>query len=152
MLLVHINYFQEKTPHFESSPDLLPNTEKITLSCWWSNFWLNYQPLFKPLKKGGWSKKYSPIHQQLSSHFCFMKIFLNENDVTVQKSLSPETASHLLVRHDVVALQWSWVSAEQASSRPVVLTEDCPVDIVEAIAGNQAVPACCTRETLKKNK
>lgn len=41
------------------------------------------------------------------------------------------------------------MSAEQASSRPVMLTEDCPVDIVEAIAGNQAVPACCTRETLQ---
>lgn len=60
--------------------------------------------------------------------------------------------SHLLVRHQAVGLQWSWMSTEQTSSRPVVFTEDSPVDVMKAIARDQAVPAGRTSETLGKKE
>lgn len=41
------------------------------------------------------------------------------------------------------------MSAEQTSSRSVMFAEDRPVDVVEAVAGDQAVPAGRTRKTLK---
>jgi len=59
-------------------------------------------------------------------------------------------ASHLLIRHDAVGLQWSRVPAEQASSRPVVFTEDGAVDVMKAITRDQAVPTGGTSETLQK--
>ncbi len=57
-------------------------------------------------------------------------------------------ASHLLIRHHAVGLQWSWMSAEQTCSRSVMFTEDSPIDVVKAVAGDQAVPAGCTGKTL----
>lgn len=59
------------------------------------------------------------------------------------------SSADLLVRHHAVGLQWGRVSTEQASSRPVMFTEDCPVDVVKAITGHQAVSAGRTGETLK---
>lgn len=41
------------------------------------------------------------------------------------------------------------MSAEQTSTRPVVFTENRPVDVVEAISRDQTVSARRTRETLK---
>lgn len=46
------------------------------------------------------------------------------------------SSADLLVGHHAVGLQWSWMSTEQTSSRPVMLTEDRPIDIVKAIARN----------------
>lgn len=59
------------------------------------------------------------------------------------------SSADLLVRHDAVGLQRGGVPTEQASTRPVMFTEDSPVDVVEAITRDQAVPTGCTRETLK---
>lgn len=41
------------------------------------------------------------------------------------------------------------MSAQQLASRVVVFTEDGAVDVVEAVAGNQPVPARGTGETLE---
>lgn len=61
------------------------------------------------------------------------------------------TSSHLLVAHDAAGLQGTGWSTDQTSSRPVVLTEDCSVDVVKAIPGDQPVSAGCTGETLQRN-
>lgn len=61
-------------------------------------------------------------------------------------------ASHLLIGHHGVGLQWSWVSAEQTSSWPIMFTEDSPIDVVKAITWDKTVPAGSTGETLEEKK
>lgn len=61
-------------------------------------------------------------------------------------------ASHLLVRHHAVGLQRSRMSSEQTSTRPVVFTENSPVDVVKAIARDQPVPTGRTGKTLGKQQ
>lgn len=41
------------------------------------------------------------------------------------------------------------MSTEQTRSRPVMFTEDSPINVVKAVARDQAVPAGCTGKTLK---
>lgn len=48
-----------------------------------------------------------------------------------------------------VALQ---MCTEQRGTGSIVLAEDGAVDVVEAVAGDQAVSACRTGETLKRKK
>lgn len=60
--------------------------------------------------------------------------------------------SHLLVRQHRVALQWRQVAVEQGSARSVVLTEDCTIDVMEAIAGHQSVSTGGTAETLWRSR
>lgn len=60
--------------------------------------------------------------------------------------------SHLLVRHHAVGLQWSWMSTEETCSRPVMFTEDGPIDVVKAVARDQAVPAGRAGEALGKKR
>lgn len=57
-------------------------------------------------------------------------------------------ASHLLIGHDAIRLHLSWVPAEESASWTIMFAEDGPVDVVKAIAGDQAVPTRCTNETL----
>lgn len=71
------------------------------------------------------------------------------NTVVIKKCL---LASHLLVRHHAVGLQGSWMSTEQNSSRPVMFTEDGPINVVKAISRDQAVPAGRTGKTLRKKE
>lgn len=59
------------------------------------------------------------------------------------------SSADLLVRHNAVGLQWSRMSTEQASPWPVMFTEDSPIDVVEAITWDEAVPTGRTGETLK---
>lgn len=59
------------------------------------------------------------------------------------------SSADLLVRYNAVGLQWSRVSTEQASSWPVMFTEDSPIDVVKAITWDEAVPTGRTGETLK---
>lgn len=40
--------------------------------------------------------------------------------------------------------------AEQSRPRPIVLAEDSPIDVVEAVARDQAVPAGRTGKTLEE--
>lgn len=56
---------------------------------------------------------------------------------------------YLLVCQHVVALKWGQVAVEQGSAGSVVLTEDCTVDVMEAIAGHQSVSTGGTAETLQ---
>lgn len=58
--------------------------------------------------------------------------------------------SHLLVGHEGAVLQGCQVAAEEASARPVMLTEDGAVHIVESVPRHQTVPTCGTCETLQK--
>ena len=57
--------------------------------------------------------------------------------------------SHFLVRQHRVALQ---VGAEQGGPRPIVLTEDGSINVVEAVARDQPVSARRTGETLEKDE
>lgn len=59
------------------------------------------------------------------------------------------SSADLLVRHHAVGLQGSWMSTEQNSSRPVMFTEDGPINVVKAISRDQAVPAGRTGKTLQ---
>lgn len=56
--------------------------------------------------------------------------------------------THFLVRQHGVALQ---MRTEQGGTGSVVLTEDGAVDVVEPVAGDQAVSARRTGEALKKD-
>lgn len=58
------------------------------------------------------------------------------------------TFIHLLVSQHRVALQWRQVAAEQGSAGSVMLTEDCTIDVMKAIARHQSVSAGGTTETL----
>lgn len=44
------------------------------------------------------------------------------------------------------------MAAEQGSTRPVVLTEDCTVNVMEAIPGHQSVSTGRTAETLQQSE
>lgn len=59
------------------------------------------------------------------------------------------SSAHLLVGHDAAGLQRTRGSSDQTSSRPVVFTEDCSVDVVKTVAGDQPVSAGRTGETLE---
>lgn len=43
------------------------------------------------------------------------------------------------------------MSTEQTCSRPVMFTEDSPIDVVKAVTRDQTVPAGRTGKTLGKN-
>lgn len=55
---------------------------------------------------------------------------------------------HLLVCQHRVALQGRQVAGEQCSAGSVMLTEDCTIDEMEAIARHQSVSTGGTTETL----
>lgn len=57
-------------------------------------------------------------------------------------------SAYLLVCQHGAALKWRQVAVEQDAGS-VVLTEDCPVDVMEAIAWHQSVPTGGTAETLE---
>lgn len=59
-------------------------------------------------------------------------------------------SSHLLVGHHAVGLQGGGMPAEQSRPRPIVLAEDSPIDVVEAVTRDQAVPAGRTGKTLEE--
>ncbi len=59
---------------------------------------------------------------------------------------------YLLVCQHRVALKWRQVVAEQGSARSVMLTEDCTIDVMEAIARHQSVSTGGTAETLQRSK
>lgn len=42
-------------------------------------------------------------------------------------------SAHLLVCQPRAALKWGQVAVEQGSARPVMFTEDCTIDVMEAI-------------------
>lgn len=58
-------------------------------------------------------------------------------------------SANLLVREEGAVLQGGQVTAEQGSTRPVVLTKDGAVDVVESVPRHQTVPTRGTCETLK---
>lgn len=63
---------------------------------------------------------------------------------------SPSSSSaDLLVGHHAVGLQGGGMPAEQSRPRPIVLAEDSPIDVVEAVTRDQAVPAGRTGKTLQ---
>lgn len=64
--------------------------------------------------------------------------------------ISLRPSSHLLVGHHAVGLQGGGMPAEQSRPRPIVLAEDSPIDVVEAVARDQAVPAGRTGKTLEE--
>lgn len=58
-------------------------------------------------------------------------------------------SAHLLVCQHRVALKLGQVAVEQGSAGSVVLTEDCTIDVMEAIARHQSVSTGGTAETLE---
>lgn len=58
------------------------------------------------------------------------------------------TVIHLLVCQDRVALQWRQVAVGQGSAGSVMLTKDCIIDVMKAIARHQSVSTGGTAETL----
>lgn len=74
--------------------------------------------------------------------------FFTQQPAAVRADGSVIAFSHLLVWQHRVALQWRQVAVEQGSARSVVLTEDCTIDVMEAIAGHQSVSTGGTAETL----
>lgn len=72
-------------------------------------------------------------------------------EVELQRSEDQDgcCSAHLLVRQHGAALNWRQVAAEQGSSGSVVLTEDCTVDVMKAIARHQSVSTGGTAETLE---
>lgn len=58
-------------------------------------------------------------------------------------------SANLLVCQHRVALKWRQVAVEQGSAGSVVLTEDCTIDVVEAVAGHQPVSTGGAAETLE---
>lgn len=61
----------------------------------------------------------------------------------------PDHSAHLLVSQHRVGLQRRHVAGKEGRSRPVVLTEDGAIDIVEAVAWHQPVSTGGTAETLE---
>lgn len=57
---------------------------------------------------------------------------------------------HLLVCQHRIALQWRQVAVEQGGTGSVMLTEDCAIDVMEAITRHQSVSTGGTAETLKR--
>lgn len=60
--------------------------------------------------------------------------------------------AHLLVGHHAVGLQGGGMPAEQSRPWPVVFAENSPIDVVEAVTRDQAVPAGCAGKTLQGRK
>lgn len=58
------------------------------------------------------------------------------------------TVIHLLVCQGRVALQWRQVAVGQGSAGSVMLTKDCIIDVMKAIARHQSVSTGGTTETL----
>ena len=59
---------------------------------------------------------------------------------------------YLLVCQHRVALKWRQVAVKQGSAGSVMLTEDCTIDVVEAISRHQPVSTGGTTETLQEKK
>jgi len=65
------------------------------------------------------------------------------------KDCSVLHSANLLVCQHRVALKWGQVAGEKARTGSVMLTEDCAVDIVEAISRHEPVSTGGTAETLE---